>query len=319
MDYYQYKDEVYWLSGPLCLNYTGGASCVFVNTTLYEANIAPTYGNIYDLVRAGKWTIDDFAAMSSLVYKDVNGDEKLNEGDVIGSVFSSSWAIMQLLGGVGVECSTRNADGTITFDITSTNSKYVDTMQKTYNLFDQAVGINNNLSNWTCYFVNGTQLFRFSSISTMSGFREMEDDFYLIPCPKLDLNQPDYRSIMTDGNSLMGLAYTCQNIEAATATLELMAYFNDQMVTDLYFDEVLKYKYSRDDDTAEMVQLVTDSIYTDFVLIWERWIWDAHWLRYNGYGRGTVSMMKKSESNWIKRFNETLAKLDELAAKPYDF
>ena len=317
MDYYQYKNEMYWLSGPLCLNYTGGASCVFVNSTLYDANIDPTYGDIYDLVRAGNWTIDEFAAMSSMIYKDVNSNEKLDEGDIIGSSFSSSWAIMQLLGGVGVECSTRNPDGSITFDINTKNDKYISSMQKTYNLFNQTTGINNS-TKWACYFADGAQLFRYGSVSTMSGFREMEDDFYVVPTPKLDKEQPEYRAIMSDGNNLMGLAYTCQNIEAATATLELMAYFTDQMVTDLYYDEVLKYKYSRDDSTAEMVDLVTDSIYTDFVLIWEKYLWDEHWLRYKGYGPSVVSTIRKSESSWIQRFNETLAKLDELANEQYE-
>jgi hypothetical protein len=98
-----------------------------------------------------------------------------------------------------------------------------------------------------------------------------------------------------------------------------MAYYTDKMVTDLYFDEALKYKYSRDEDTAEMVQLVHDSIYTDFVFIWERWIWGTHWLRYNGYGPNVVSAIRKVEGKWLDSFNETLAKLDELAATPYDF
>jgi len=320
MDHYQYKDELYWLSGPLSLIYNGGASCVLVNATLYDTNFTESYGDIYDYVRTGNWTIDDFAAMSATVYQDTNGDEKLDGNDVFGS-YNHSWGVMILLGGIGLECSTKNADGTITFDITTKNDRYISAMQRTYNLFEQCVGISNtiNAMNGKVDFANGNLLFLINPISSMEGYREMQDDFYLIPPPKLDTNQTEYRTVMTDGNQIMGLAYTCQHIEAATATLELMAYYNDKMVSDLYFDEVLKYKYSRDEGTAEMVQLCHDSIYTDFVFIWERWIWDAHWLRYNGYGMGTVSLMKKSEANWIKRFNETLAKLDELAEVPYEF
>ena len=318
MDYYQYKDELFWLSGPLSLAYAGGASCTFVNATLYDANFSQTYGNIYDYVRSGKWTVDDFAAMSATVYRDTNGNDALDENDVFGFT-NHSWGAMILLGGIGLECSTRNADGTMSFDITTKNDQYIYAMQKTYNLFQQCVGISNTINAMPVHFSDGNQLFQLNPISDLQNYREMQDDFYLIPTPKLDQNQTEYRSVMSDGNQIMGLSYTCQHIEAATATLELMAYYSDKMVTDLYFNEVLKYKYSRDEDTAEMVQLVTDSIYTDFVLIWERWIWDSHWLRYNGYGSGTVSMMKKNENNWIKKFNDTLAKLDELAEVPYEF
>jgi len=146
----------------------------------------------------------------------------------------------------------------------------------------------------------------------------MSDDFYLIPDPKLDQNQQEYRSAMVDDNQILGISYTCQNVGATTATLELMAYLSSQGITSLYFDEVLKYKYSRDDSTAEMVDLVHDSVYTDFVLIWERWLWDDHWLRYGGFQPNLTSVVKKAQDKWLKRFGETLAKLDELAQVEYD-
>ena len=317
MNHYQYKNELYWLSGPLSLIYAGGASCTFVNTRLYDSNFSESHGNIYDFVREGKWTVDEFAAMSSVVYKDTNSNEKLDEADVYGYA-SHSWGTMILLGGIGLQCSSRNADGTLNFLINTKNEEYIASMQKTYNLFEQSVGINNIINNMATHFVDGNQLFSLQEISALQSFREMQDDFYLIPAPKLDVSQPEYISVMSDGNQIMGLAYTCEHIDAATATLELMAYYQSKMVSELYFDEVLKYKYSRDEDTAEMVQLVHDSIYTDFAFIWERWIWEEHWLRYKGYGKNTVSTMRKVEGTWLTRFNDTLATLDELAQVPYD-
>ena len=315
INYYKYDNELFWLSSPLSLIYLGGASCTLVNKRIYDANFEAIYGNIYDYVREGKWTIDDMVAMSNTIHNDANNNNKIDEGDVIGSAFQSSWTIMQLLVGVGLECSVRNADGSITFGVTKDNRKYVDTVQKTFNLFESAPGIDNSIQ-WKNYFAEGNQLFNITSISDLGGakIREMTDDFYLIPNPKLDVNQAAYRSAMSDGNQIMGISWTCQNIPASTATLELMAYASKQMVEDVYYEEALKYKFSRDDDTPEMIELVHNSVYVDFVLIWERYLFDTHWIRYSGYKNNIASQISKVQDKWIKFFNETVEKLKGVGA-----
>jgi hypothetical protein len=217
---------------------------------------------------------------------------------------------MQLLVGVGVECSVRNSDGTISFGVIKGNKKYVDTVQRTYELFDACAGIDNSTT-WGGSFAAGTQLFRLSNLNYIadSSVREMTDDFYLIPNPKLNTAQAEYRSAMHDGNQIMGISYTCQNIPAATATLELMAYFNKTMVEDVYFEEALKFKFSRDDDTPEMIELVHNSVYVDFVLIWEKYLFNEHWIRYSGYKKNIASSIEKKQSTWIQFFDETIEKL----------
>ena len=313
MSHYQYKNELYWLSGPLCLGYAGGADCILVNSRLYETNFGESYGNIYDFVREGKWTVDEMAKMSSTIYRDVDNDNKLSDADIFGIRFNCSWCIMRYLIGAGLECSTRNADGSITFGISHTNEEYITLVQKLYSTMNSTPGMSAQKSPWGSQstFSDGNQLFMFGSLSTMQNFREMEDDFYLIPLPKFDLNQAEYRASMQDSNQIMGLVYTCENIPAATATLEMMAYLSNENVSNVYFNEVLKYKYSRDDDTAEMVQLIHDSVYTDFVLVWELYLFDGnHWLRYDGFVANPASQIKKKVESWTKLFNQMLSDLE---------
>ena len=171
------------------------------------------------------------------------------------------------------------------------------------------------MDRWTSSerFINGEQLALFGGVGTLESFREMEDDFYLIPLPKFDKDQPTYRSAVGDNVQLMGLAYTCQNIEAATATLELMAYYSAQMVTPSYYDEALKYKYTRDEEAAEMIDLIAECAYTDFVLIWEWKIWGTLWIRYSAFGSAAASNIRKSENQVRKTLQSILDKLDELS------
>ena len=82
------------------------------------------------------------------------------------------------------------------------------------------------------------------------------------------------------------------------------------MVNDAYYNEALKYKFTRDDRAADMIDFITSCMCTDFVFIWERWIFGEHWLRYDGINNNPVSLIKKEEKGWLKTFNDTIATLE---------
>ena len=312
--HYQFNDEIYWLSGPLSLIYAGGASCIFVNSRLYNSHFEQTYGNIYDFVKEGKWTIDEMAKMSSVVYQDLDGNDKLSDEDVFGARFHNSWSIMETLIGCGLECVSRSADGSLNFEVIHTNEKYITIVEGVYTLLSSTPGLSAEKGNWADYdlFIDGKQLFMYGQLDSMRTLRDMPDDFYIIPNPKFDINQTEYRAAMVDWSQPMGIAYTCSCIDAATATLELMAYTNETMVLPLYFEQALKFKYSRDDNTAEMVDLIHNSVYTDFALVWEEYIWGDLWIRYPGFDKNITSAIRKTGSGWIARFNELSEKFDKL-------
>ena len=85
------------------------------------------------------------------------------------------------------------------------------------------------------------------------------------------------------------------------------------MVTHSYYDEALKYKYTRDEEAAEMIDLIADCAYTDFVLIWEWKIWGTLWIRYSAFSPSASSTIKKGESQVKATLKTILDKLDELA------
>ena len=120
---------------------------------------------------------------------------------------------------------------------------------------------------------------------------------------------------MHDNNHLIGLPYTNTRIEASTATLELMAYLSYYNVVPDYINEALKFKYTRDEQAAEMIDLIYASVYTDFGLIWEKWVFGSHWIRAYGVTKSPASLMVKLEENWSLNLKETLARLDELSAE----
>lgn len=314
MEYYEYGNSRYWLSGGFYTPLLGYIYCTFVNKTLYEKNFESTYGDIYDLAYEGKWTLDVMAEMSSTIYSDTNSNDKLDAGDIVGWQYAqaSSCVMMGFLMGAGLEASSKSADGTIEFQITSTHQGNVDVIQKLYKTFNNTTGMafNKDTSpSGQSQFIEGTQLFFCGLFEHMNNFREMQDDFYIIPMPKYDENQTEYRSAVDDNNMIIGIPYCCENTPASVATIELLAYLSDTMVNDVYYEEALKYKFTRDDKAADMIDFINSQMCTDFVFIWEKWIFGEHWLRYN-ISSNPVSQIKKVEKKWMDTFNETIETLE---------
>ena len=73
MDYYTYKNELYWLSSNLSMTYTGGAMCSMVNLEIYNRLFQEQYGSIYDVVKNGKYK--EYNKLSSSVYTYSREDE----------------------------------------------------------------------------------------------------------------------------------------------------------------------------------------------------------------------------------------------------
>jgi len=80
--------------------------------------------------------------------------------------------------------------------------------------------------------------------------RDMEDDFKIIPIPKLDENQQNYNSRIHDSLTIYGMPITAIGQEdAVSATLEAMASESYRLVTLAYYESALKVKFTRDSDS----------------------------------------------------------------------
>lgn len=300
----QYSDGLYWLNGPLSLMYMGGMSCVFVNQMLYDRFILPDYGNIADIVRSGEWNIATLAKMSNDIYTKTNRE-------YTGSTLAGKENIMQLMVGAGLEYTTKHADGSITLDIASPDSKYLSVSSAIIRLFKQVEGLG-NVGSFGDSFSRGEQLFRFGKLSDAYAFREAEYNWIMVPAPKMNSNQSEYRTAMSSNNQIIGIVYSCQNVPAVTFTLEAMAAESYRTVMPAFYDYVARYKYTRDDGTAEMLDIIKDSVYTDFGMAWERYIFGSTWMNGDKYAFNTVSVSKQND-NWQKNIKEILTALDELS------
>jgi len=92
----------------------------------------------------------------------------------------------------------------------------------------------------------------------------MESSFGILPYPLLNDSQKEYGTRVQDSLSLWSIPIDAKDSDLSGAVLEALAAQSYRTVTPAYFDTALKNRYSRDADTAEMVDLLKDSIYINF-------------------------------------------------------
>lgn len=314
-----YKNKMFWITGDLSLRYLGGMYCTFVNLDLYRANFEETYGSIYSVVDDMGWDLDLMMTMSKTIWSDTDLSGKADEGDiVIGFITEGKDMLDGMSIGAGVNFSERDENGniTLTFTDNSKTAKAFSFTQKMHDFFYGDYGcyvpakFNHSATSMTI-FASGKALFTHDKIYQAENYLTDMKNYGIIPSPMLDGEQTAYRAAIHDGCTLFGLYKQSDSLPAAAATLEAMAAISHTEVTPAYYDEALKFRYSRDPQSAKMIDLIRDSVYIDFGFGWGKSLNNLHNFFRDAVDKGaTSSMFRKYTSAWRELLTELTETLE---------
>lgn len=316
-----YQGKMFWITGELSLRYLGGMYCTFVNMDLYKANFEETYGSIYSVVDDMEWNLDLMMTMSKAIWNDTDLSGKADEGDsVLGFVTECCDMLDGMAIGAGVNFSERDDDGniTLTFTDNSKTAKAFSFTEKMHNYLYGEYGayvpakFNHSATSMTI-FSSGKALFTHDKIYQAENYLTDMKNYGIIPSPMLDSDQTAYRAAIHDGCTLFGLYKESDSLPAAAATLEAMAAISHTEVTTAYYDEALKSRYSRDPQSAKMIDLIRDSVYIDFGFGWGNSLNAIHnFFRDAVLKAPTSSMFRKYTSTWNDALAELLEALEQV-------
>ena len=253
--------------------YSAIAALLFNKEIVAELNTE----NLYDLVKEGKWTFDKFEEIAKSAKKDLNGDGAFDENDRWGLIHERNVLANYFTIGGGVKSIDKNSE-----DI-----PYVAALdEKFINVWDKMIEV--TLRSEICYpspvpwefdstylrdmFINGNSLFFGSVFGILPVLRAMDTDFGILPYPKYDENQNKYYSILV-WNETTSIPVTAgeEALERTGVILEALAAESAKNVVPVYYDIALKTKFARDDESAEMLDL----IFANRVFDWGTTIWDG--------------------------------------------
>lgn len=246
----------YFAVGSFNLRSFKDTACVMMNTTLAENfGITPPH----DLVDAGTWTFDKMAELGRDVTADLNGDGVMNADDRYGlGTFDirSSPIFMWIAADIRVVDKDEND---VPYLNVYGNERFVSVMEWTYKNFVADMDlpeVGNDI------FEEGKELFCIGYFSHIIGLREMEDDFTVLPIPKWDETQTDYRSRTYDAMCNMVPA-TVSDVDLSGAVLEVLSCMGHNYVVPAFIENSLMQKYSRDAESVKSIQIAFDTRVVD--------------------------------------------------------
>lgn len=301
------KTHRFFLVGDYFLDMLHGARVVYFNKALYENN----YGDPNDLYAEtlnGGWTLDRMTELIKSTYSDLNGDAAVNEDDQFGYVtyytYSSTDAFVFA---TDVKFTTRDEDGIIELNMVS--DRAVTLAEKLCELFwnDGSFIYTTQGALNVDKFIAGQALFLGNStLNTTEYLRDMKDDFGMIPYPKLDDSQEKYGTLIHDTMNLGAIPATSQKLTTLGAVLEALSSESYRSVIPAYYETALKIKYTRDDLSAQMIDIIHDGIRTDFTFV--------YYSSLNNAGQIYRTLVTNNSTD----FASTYAKLEKGALKALD-
>ena len=220
----------------------------------------------YELVRGGKWTWDKLAEMSKVVSMDLNGDGIFDISDQYGFSSMVDWQFVSIQFSCDQLTTRKNEDGYPVIDVA--NEKMISIVEKIYNLIYtdnksyvypyHGGGSNGNM------FAEGRLLFQLNGVGDSANLRSVELSFGILPLPKYDELQKNY--VNNSLTNLMCVPIDIADPERTGIVMELLGYKYDMYVKPAYYDIYLKVKAMRDDESAEMLDIIFDNLVYDFGL-----------------------------------------------------
>ncbi len=244
----------------------------------YNKNLATQYQmeNPYDLVVEGKWTLDKLKELCRNVSSDLNGNGEYDENDQYGITFNNfAWQI--LFYGGGMTFITKDDTGSLVFD--ASNENLISSLQTMMPISQDAevclysenykhLGGNYRIDVCQNAFNEGRALFWLEAMYGVPDLREMENDFGILPVPKFSETQEGYSSFIHPGHaSCVVVPVTAADLELTGSVLEDMAWYSSTTVRDAFVETTLKGKYARDNDSAESIDVIMNSIRMDYGLL----------------------------------------------------
>ena len=232
--------------------------------------------DLYQTVLDGNWTLDKFNGYCKGVYTDLNGNGKADEdSDRFAYMLSSNDQenITHFEYATDISTYKRDDSGVPVIDMSDDRSmtialRFCEIFSKTNT---DICFSTHTLSDSNIYdaFAEGRTLFlpeRFYA-STLPQLRNMKDEYGMIPYPKFDENQSEYINLIHNSGTTAGvpIAVSDERFDMVTAALEAMASEQYNSVMPSFYELALKTKYSRDEISSKVIDLVYDCSTKDLI------------------------------------------------------
>lgn len=307
--------KTYFVTGDITPSVLGFMNCIFFNK-----KIAANYdiSGLYDLVFSGKWTFDKYEEAAKNTYKDLNGNGAVDSEDLFGVTMSDYYDVY--FSAFEIPITNTEPDGSLSLAL---GEKFYSAYEKlrTFSMSEDGLpqAISNkgetvNYGNDVQFFTQGQILFFGGLVRFSNYFRAMEDDYGILTVPKWDENQEGYHTTSHANYSLVSVPVTVpsERHDMIGAVIEALASEGYRTTTPAYFDSTLKDKYSRDEESFKVLDILRNGLEFQPVMIYYKNMGDIlHLFRYACYPQNTYDNMVSFYEKNLPTFQKAINKFNE--------
>ncbi len=207
----------------------------------------------YKLVENNEWTWDKMNEMMAVAAYDENANGTWDEGDIWGLCthdyhYAAMWVTAEQrlvrLDENGTPYATWGTDQFVTV--------YDDILEM---LTQDCVKDDSDVFIISA-MKNGKTLFAGEVVGWVSGYRENEKDFGLLPMPKYSKDQDEYYTLACQQADLLVVGNNQDDTYFTGIVLEAMAAKGQEILLPTYYDNQLQSRHSRDEESAAMLDII---------------------------------------------------------------
>ena len=297
--------KLYFCSGDIS-NYM----IYYLNAVFFNKALAQSYdtGDLYALVKDGKWTLDKMAQLSANAYHDLNGDGQKDPSDQFGLTMSSVCAD-SLFFSSGLRTTEIGEDGLPVISEMFGGEKTQDLVSYLVDLFKTNSAYLSLDDNYMLPFLEERALFFLVDVAFAGDkLRFTEIDYGILPLPKYDEAQEEYNTISSFTYTLYGIPVDAKTPDRSAAVLECLGSEAYRTVSPALFETALKVKYAGDDATSEMYDIIRDGVVFDIGRIFNDSMRSLTYSLFRG-------ALREGNANWISTYQKNSKSLEKLFAK----
>ena len=263
-----FMGQTYLISSSISYQGLDSTSAVFFNKSLMEDNGIELP---YDQVKSGEWYLADmFVSIEDFHLEGDTGEDGKSEDDTFGVVIP--WQLYAWQESFGIELVQKDAE-TGELVLNGDDERIYDLFDIMYSvLWENDGGYLVERTKAQAIFGEGRAIYLPVHIgSAVSVFNNYKIEYGIVPYPKLDESQDQYYAGYTDRYFL--IPYNVSDVEYVGTILESMSAEGYRQVTPAYFEVALKNRYTKDQTSKEMVDLIKQSMVLDFAYVYgaDKW------------------------------------------------
>ena len=263
------SDKLYFASGDISISFIGTMLSIFVNKNYYP-NI-----NLYDLVYNDEWTLETMFEMVKNQRFDRGEIDKKDLEDKFGLIVAWTAYLDGFFYGSNLITVDHNTTGALHVSGTYIGEKSDTLCEKLKTLFASNDAWMPDPNDSNDIHVGSIDLFARGDAAMMAGtgttilvnnsMLNTDVDYAVLPLPKYDENQKDYKSVNLNLYTLWSIFAGSDEAQAdrAGAVMECLGSIGYRTTSPVLFDRSLKLRYAKDGDTGKMYDIIRAGVVFD--------------------------------------------------------